>query len=208
MNFDVLHNFISPVTGRIVVNFLDYTVMGNYNGVGNPSPILIDIQLDLIKLTTDYNTLRKATFIMRLPNDQAPNAQALIELLDSDTDDTEDGDEGADPPQANIAKIIDDGYVAIAIPDQDYVTVPHFNEVTDHLQEEIDTINSTINDVIMPELEDHEARITQIEVILGLAGAIATRSLPELDAAFAVLEIRVEHCEQAIKQLTRTIKRI
>lgn len=188
MNFDVLHNFISPVTGRIVVDFLDYTVMGNYNGVGNPSPILIDIELDLMKLRTDYNTLRKATFIMRLPNDQAPNAQALIELLDS-TGDT--GDDG--PPQANIAKIIDDGYVAIAIPGQDYVTVPHFDEITDRLQEAVDTINDndTINDTILPTLADHETRITEIEVILGLAGGVAARSLPELDTAFTVLEGRV-----------------
>jgi outer membrane murein-binding lipoprotein Lpp len=76
MKYDVLHNFISPVTGRILVD-TDYTIVGNGNGVGIPSPILIDIQLDIIEIRTNYNTLRQASFVIGEQNDQLPYAQVL-----------------------------------------------------------------------------------------------------------------------------------
>lgn len=76
MNFDVLHNFISPVTGRILVD-TDYIIVGNDNGIGDPSPILIDLQLDLINLRANYNILRAASFVVGFPNDQLSGAQVL-----------------------------------------------------------------------------------------------------------------------------------
>jgi hypothetical protein len=76
MKYDVLHNFISPVTGRILVD-TDYTLVGNDNGVGIHSTILIDIQLDIIEIRTNYNTLRQATFVIGEQNDQLPDAQVL-----------------------------------------------------------------------------------------------------------------------------------
>ena len=76
MKFDILHNFISPVTGRILVD-TDYIIVGNDDGVGIPSPILIDIQLDLIRLRADYNILRYASFVIGHPNSQLPDAQVL-----------------------------------------------------------------------------------------------------------------------------------
>lgn len=81
MKFDVLHNFISPVTGRILVD-TDYVIVGNDDGVGVPSPILIDIELDLIQLRANYNILRQASFVIGYPNDQLPYAQVLNSLAD------------------------------------------------------------------------------------------------------------------------------
>lgn len=79
MKYDVLHNFISPVTGRILVD-TDYVIVGNDDGVGVPSPILIDLELDLINLRANYNILRQASFVIGEPNDQLPNAQVLNAL--------------------------------------------------------------------------------------------------------------------------------
>jgi hypothetical protein len=79
MKFDVLHNFISPVTGRILADF-NYVLVGNSLGIATPSPILIDIRLDLINLRKKYNTLVDADFIVGHPNDQIPNAQVLSGL--------------------------------------------------------------------------------------------------------------------------------
>jgi hypothetical protein len=81
MKYDVLHNFISPVTGRILVD-TDYVIVGDDNGVGVPSPILIDLELDLINLRANYNILRQASFVIGYPNDQLPQAQVLNSLED------------------------------------------------------------------------------------------------------------------------------
>jgi hypothetical protein len=77
--FDVLHNFISPVTGRILADF-NYVLVGNKNGIAIPSPILIDIRLDLIALRKRYNTLVKGDIVIGHPNDELPNAQVLFNL--------------------------------------------------------------------------------------------------------------------------------
>lgn len=79
MKFDVLHNFISPVTGRILADYR-YVLVGNRQGIAIPSPILIDIRLDLIALRKRYNTLVETDFIVGHPNDQIPNAQVLVNL--------------------------------------------------------------------------------------------------------------------------------
>ncbi len=49
MKYDVLYNFISPVTGRIKVD-QGYIVVGDKGNIGMPSPILIDIRQDIIDL--------------------------------------------------------------------------------------------------------------------------------------------------------------
>jgi hypothetical protein len=82
MNYDVLHNFISPVTGRIIVGTKDYIIIGGNNGVGIPSPILIDLRLDFMNLRRDYNYARSASIVIGFPNTQLPNAQILSNLED------------------------------------------------------------------------------------------------------------------------------
>lgn len=59
LDFNPLHNFISPVTGRIL-SPLDYVPYGDL-GVATPSPILIDIRLDLIKLQQEIDDIQKLT---------------------------------------------------------------------------------------------------------------------------------------------------
>jgi len=49
VKYDVLYNFISPVTGRIKVD-QGYIVVGDKDNIGMPSPILIDIRQDIIDL--------------------------------------------------------------------------------------------------------------------------------------------------------------
>jgi hypothetical protein len=65
MKFDVLHNFISPVTGRILCD-PTYVLVGDSNGIAMPSPILSNI-LD-------------ASFVIGSPNASLPNAQVLDSL--------------------------------------------------------------------------------------------------------------------------------
>jgi len=49
VKYEVLHNFISPVTGRIKVD-KRYIIVGDSDGIGKQSPILIDIRQDVIDL--------------------------------------------------------------------------------------------------------------------------------------------------------------
>ena len=56
MKYNVLHNFISPITGRITCNY-NYVPLGNSRGIAIPSPILIDIRLDIIKLREELERL-------------------------------------------------------------------------------------------------------------------------------------------------------
>lgn len=80
-NYDVLYNFISPVTGRILSD-PDYTLLGNSLGIAIPSPILIDMRLDLINLRKDYNTATSADFIIGNANSELSNAQVLHDMPD------------------------------------------------------------------------------------------------------------------------------
>lgn len=48
-NFNQLHSFISPLSGRIL-SPEDYTPYGDRKDIATPSPILFDIRLDLLKL--------------------------------------------------------------------------------------------------------------------------------------------------------------
>lgn len=82
MKYDVLHNFISPVTGRILADVEDYILVGDKQGIAIPSPILIDMRLDFINLRRDYDYLRNASIIIGFPNLQLPKAQVLSNLED------------------------------------------------------------------------------------------------------------------------------
>jgi hypothetical protein len=85
MNFDVLHNFISPVTGRVLCD-PDYILVGSRNGIAIPSPILIDIRLDLIDIRKEIDDLeainQRVGFIISEPDAALPKAQALSVLND------------------------------------------------------------------------------------------------------------------------------
>lgn len=67
MKFDVLYNFISPVTGRVLCD-PTYVLMGDSRGIAMPSPILSNI-LD-------------TSFVIGFPNASLPNAQVLNTLND------------------------------------------------------------------------------------------------------------------------------
>jgi hypothetical protein len=139
MKYDILYNWISPVTGKIVdytqlpdlptgdiwigdinsrptpsgftpvSNVLqkDYTFLGNKTNISQPSPILIDIRLDILGLRKKLNSLdnpvNDATYILQIPNSNLPNAQALNALL------------------GGILKSDTDGVVSIALADVDYM---------------------------------------------------------------------------------------
>lgn len=79
IKFDILHNFISPVTGRILAD-PNYVLVGNNQGIATPSPALIDLRLDLINLRKDYNICSSASFVIGFPNNQLPYAQVLSSL--------------------------------------------------------------------------------------------------------------------------------
>lgn len=85
MNYDVLHNFISPVTGRVLAD-PDYVLVGDYQGIATPSPLLIDIRLELIDLRKEVDDLESLTnrvgFIISQPDAGLPKAQALSNLDD------------------------------------------------------------------------------------------------------------------------------
>ena len=85
MEFNPLHNFISPVTGRVLSD-PDYVLVGNKKGVAIPSPILIDIRLDLQKVQNEIDKLTPfpsdISFIIKDPDNRVPNAQAMSILAD------------------------------------------------------------------------------------------------------------------------------
>src|SRR5437868_729534 len=81
LNFDVLHNFISPVTGRVLAT-TNYILIGDRQGIATPSPILIDMRLDLNVLKKRFNALLLGDIVIGHPNDELPNAQVLVNLAD------------------------------------------------------------------------------------------------------------------------------
>lgn len=74
-----LHSFISPVSGRILCT-TDYILVGDQSGAAYPSPVLIDLQLELIQLRQKLNLLKQISFIIGYPNEEVENAQALSNL--------------------------------------------------------------------------------------------------------------------------------
>jgi len=83
MKFNVLHNFISPVTGRVLCE-PGYILLGDNAGIATASPILIDIELKIINLRHDLDHLAASSFIVGFRNSQMPlpNAQILSDLID------------------------------------------------------------------------------------------------------------------------------
>ena len=79
MNYDVLHNFISPVTGRVPL-IKDYILIGGSDNFSIMSPKLIDMQLDIIDIRHDFDNLAASSFIVGFPNTQLPNSQVLSSL--------------------------------------------------------------------------------------------------------------------------------
>jgi hypothetical protein len=77
---DLLYNFISPVSGRVLCDF-NYVLVGNRYNIATPSPILIDIRLDLIKIRQDINAIMAADFVIGHPAPILKKAQVLS-LLD------------------------------------------------------------------------------------------------------------------------------
>lgn len=124
MRYNVLHNFISPVTGR-VLSKTNYVLVGDKQGIATSSPILIDIRLDLENLTEHYDRLVTADFIIGSSNKEIPNAQVLNKLPDG------------------ILKHIK-GVVSVANPDKDYVTYDTFEQAINNLQLQIDVIEGEI----------------------------------------------------------------
>lgn len=82
MSYDVLYNFISPVTGRILADEEDYILVGDENGIAIPSPALIDIKLDFIKIRHVLNEIVNTGFIIESDNFNLPKAQVLDHLDD------------------------------------------------------------------------------------------------------------------------------
>lgn len=81
MKYDVLYNFISPVTGRLPIEE-GYILIGGGDGFSVKSPILIDMRLDLINLRRDVNDIFDTSFIIGFPDVDFPQAQVLSELDD------------------------------------------------------------------------------------------------------------------------------
>lgn len=79
MKYDVLHNFISPVTGRLLCPE-DYIFVGNREGIAEPSPALIDVRLDITKIRRDIDDISASSFVLKTKSDKLPNAQALDQL--------------------------------------------------------------------------------------------------------------------------------
>lgn len=73
---DILYNFISPVTGRILAN-PNYVLVGNNKGMAVPSPILIDTRLEIANVRKGSNITNAATYVIGSSNAQLPNAQVL-----------------------------------------------------------------------------------------------------------------------------------
>jgi hypothetical protein len=79
MKPDILWNFISPVTGRLLCS-PNYVLIGDRAGIAKPSPILIDIGLKIINLRLNLNMVSSANFVIGTPNLQLPNAQVLSNM--------------------------------------------------------------------------------------------------------------------------------
>lgn len=74
-----LHNFISPVTGRILCPS-GYILEGDEFGIAYPSSSLRHLQIDVIQLRQNLNLLKQASFLIGYPNEQMENAQVLSSL--------------------------------------------------------------------------------------------------------------------------------
>lgn len=80
-----LHHFISPVTGRVLLD-RNLVFNGDKRGVATPSSVLVDIRLDVIylkNLITAQAALNKdIKFVVETADARVPNAQSL-DLIDN-----------------------------------------------------------------------------------------------------------------------------
>jgi hypothetical protein len=162
MKFDVLHNFISPVTGKILID-PNYILIGNSDGFSVASPILIDVRLDLINIRSRLNIIETADIILGTYNSELPYGQVLSNMGDGYLvntagviSTTSSGPSGGAPTDATyilqtsdsslpnaqslnglgtgIAKITGGGIVIIATPDTDYATVTTLETIANEAQ--------------------------------------------------------------------------
>jgi hypothetical protein len=112
MKYNVLHNFISPITGRITCNY-NYVPLGNSRGIAIPSPILIDIRLDIIKLRKELDNIvsfpLNADFVITTANPLIPKAQVLNNV------------------GTGIIKLTTGGIITLATQNVDYITLSYLN---------------------------------------------------------------------------------
>ncbi len=71
-------DFLSPISGRVLCDY-NYVLVGNYQNIATPSPILIDIRLDLAAL---LENLANTDFVIGHPKPYLPTAQVLVRLPD------------------------------------------------------------------------------------------------------------------------------
>lgn len=79
MNNDLLYNFISPITGRVLCD-KDYVLVGNRQNIATPSPALIDLRLDIINIRQNLNQIKGIDFVIGHASTFLPNAQVLANL--------------------------------------------------------------------------------------------------------------------------------
>jgi hypothetical protein len=116
-SIDVLDSFISPVTGHVLCDF-NYILIGNAQGIAVPTngvPIggLPNLTFNKTWVGNASNRpierpyIGDSTFVIRLANPDLPSAQAL------------------QPLGVGLLKVIEDGYLAIAITNTDYATTAY-----------------------------------------------------------------------------------
>ena len=83
MKNSFLYSFISPVTGR-VWSERDYVLYGDKAGVAMPSPILMDVRLDILDIKKKLKHIKPFPsdigYIITKADARLPNAQALRDL--------------------------------------------------------------------------------------------------------------------------------
>lgn len=83
--YEDFSHVISPITGKIRFEGVqdlteDYVWIGDANNNPFPSPVIIDVRLDVIELRTILDKLVPSKFILQTKNNILPRAQALDEL--------------------------------------------------------------------------------------------------------------------------------
>ena len=119
MQFNVLDNFISPVTGRILCT-PNYILAGNAQGIAVPT---IGIPIGNLPNLTFNKTwvgdasnrpierayIGDSTFVIRQVDSNLPSAQVLNTL------------------GTGLLKIVENGYLALAITNTDYATTEYLS---------------------------------------------------------------------------------
>lgn len=79
MKFDILYNFISPITGRVLSD-QDYMLIGDRQGIATPSPLFKDLKIDVQNLQHSIDNIpievtgaidlkgKLSSFVLGVPN--------------------------------------------------------------------------------------------------------------------------------------------